>query len=1092
MEPLLNRRTLILVLLYASLLLLSGQEGKEGRLPTEYLTEGQRLANKGDFDSAIQVFEKAAKEFLAIGNLSGHITALLRAGETARIQGELELSRDFLERALSVSIDHRMDHQNQGDLAHLRSNILSDEGAYTEAIQELRKAIFHKLMVTPRQDSSIALSYNNIGYNYYFLSRYDSALFYYSEAVRALMPGDNPLSLDLAMYYQNLGIVHAIQGRLDTALHYMDQSTRIREKRLASDDPDLAYSYTNLGRLHRMLGDDPKAFEYNRRAEEIYVKHFGTDYPGLGTLYLNTGNNLKVMGDYDRAVSYYRKALHIYTLGDNPTHPNIARIYNNLGAVYLLMEEDSLAETFLRQSLELGAEDGLQIITLRNLAHIAQRKKMLTKALDYLDQAGGKLRTTVGDNRAEKAKLAMDYGLVYRDLGDHPNARRKLDEAIEGLHDFYGRFHPDLSEAYVAKASLLLDLKEPRQALETYHQALLALLPEFDNPDPLTNPLYNEGIVTIEVLDPILGKSTALMALAAQTGSDESLWLALRMLNEASALADALRNQLAEYSKQLLTRTLRQLYEQGIDLTFSLYKQHPDEKLLDDAFRFAEKSKYAVLLSSMRDVEAREFAGIPDSLREQERLTRDRITAFQKLINEEKLRQEPDASRIADWENTIFELRRSQTALLERFEKEYPKYYSFKYSAEVLSLPELQENLADDEVLVQYFLGSTKLYAMYTSRYVAIPFSMPLPERFERDIYQMRTTMSRDAISNFTNEVFAEQQEAAYALYQLLLKPAEALIRNRNLIIIPDDVLGYLSFDYLITVPADTLHPDYRNLPYLIRAHGISYSYLATLAFGGSHSGSARKLSTLGFAPDYSGLSKIPEEKRAGLRGAEKFLLPLENAGKEMDMLEEITRGKTYVGTKATEGRFKAEAMTSDVIHLAMHTLIDENDPMLSKLAFQLPEEGEEDGFLNSYEIYNMDFSANMVVLSACNTGTGQLQQGEGIISLARAFRYAGVPNIVMTLWAIEDRSGSEIMEGFYRNLKQGKGKREALRNSKLEYLASADLLRSHPYFWAAYVSIGDDSPLFKKERSILSLTFMLLIAGLGPVLFFRLRRSTS
>ncbi|MBE0641917.1 MAG: CHAT domain-containing protein, partial [Bacteroidales bacterium] len=913
--------------------------------------------------------------------------------------------------------------------------------------------------------------------------------YYYSEAVRTIRPSSNQLSLDLAMYYQNMGIVHAIQGRLDTALHYMALSAGIREKKLADDDPDLAYSYTNLGRLHRMLGDDPKAFEYNRRAESIYIKHFGPDYPGLGTLYLNTGNNLKVMGDYERAVSYYRKALHIYNLGDNPSHPNIARIYNNLGAVYLLMDEDSLAEGFLSRSLDMDAEGSLQTITLRNLAHISQRKGDYSQALLYLHRAGEIVLTTTGDARTEKAKLALDYGLIYKDMGLMDEALAKINESLLGFQEYYGEVHPDLSEAYVAKASLLLAMKEPGQALTLYHQALKALLPGFTEDNILSNPVYNEGIITIEVLDPILGKADALMALASQSGSDETLWQALQMLVEASALADALRNQLAEYSKQLLTRTLRSLYEQGIALTYTLHRQNPDKQLLDQAFRFTEKSKYAVLLSSLRDVEAREFGGIPDSLREEERLTRDRITAFQKLINEEKLQKNPDARKISGWENTIFELRRSQTSLLARFEKEYPKYYSFKYSAEVLSLPDLQQKLSDDDVLVQYFLGKTHLYSLFVSKYAAIPYSMPLPARFEEDIHRLRASMSRDAIGKLNRDEFAGQQDAAYALYSLLLQPAEAFIRTRNLIIIPDDVLGYLSFDYLLTKPADNLKTDFRELPYLIRRQGISYSYLATLAFQRNPSKAVHKLKSLGFAPDYSGLKNVPLTNLESLRGIENDLPPLENAKKEMEMLQMITHGKTYLGPKATEGRFKAEAIHGDVIHLAMHTIINEDDPMLSKLAFQLPEKGEEDGLLNTYEIYNMDFDAEMVVLSACNTGTGQLQKGEGIISLARAFKYAGVPNIVMTLWAIEDRSGSEIMEGFYENLKQGQGKREALRNSKLDYLATSDLLRSHPYFWAAYVTIGDDSPLYKKRRSMLPLAFMLLIVGSGPVLFYRIRR---
>ena len=143
-----------------------------------------------------------------------------------------------------------------------------------------------------------------------------------------------------------------------------------------------------------------------------------------------------------------------------------------------------------------------------------------------------------------------------------------------------------------------------------------------------------------------------------------------------------------------------------------------------------------------------------------------------------------------------------------------------------------------------------------------------------------------------------------------------------------------------------------------------------------------------------------------------------------------------------------------------MHTLINDVDPMASKLVFTLNNDSTDDGFLNTYEIYNLDLNAELAVLSACKTGMGKFSKGEGIMSLARGFLYAGVPGIVMTLWSIEDKSGSEIVAGFYKNLKDSQRKDIALRNAKLTYLNNANQLFAHPYFWAAHVQIGDSSPI--------------------------------
>ncbi|HRZ77424.1 MAG TPA: tetratricopeptide repeat protein, partial [Bacteroidales bacterium] len=591
------------MLLAILLLLLPGQD-RPGRAAAEAeMQQGQHKARNADFHAAIRHFERAAIAYRLFKDPMGETTALIRAGETARTMGEIGKAHEYLLRAEGIGPESSLSPQIRGELFHLRSNLLSDEGDYPRAIREMKMAVRYKRLGGPSQDSSISLSINNIGYNFYFLNQYDSALHYYQEAVKVLDPAAHPASLDLAMYYQNIGIVHAIQGRLDTALNYMERSAGIRESGLPDDDPDLAYTYTNLGRLYRMLGDDPKAFEYNTRAEQVYIKHFGTEYPGLGTLYLNTGNNLKVMGDYDRAVSYYRKSLHIYTLGGNLSHPNIAKIYNNLGAVYLLMDQDSLAEDHLSRSLSLGTEESLQTITFRNLARIRQRKGDYASALAYLQRAGQTLSSTEGDLRAETANLSLDYGLLYKDMGLTDSALARTEEAIRILISYYGQHHPDLSEAYQAKAALLEMNGQPEQALLLYHDALRALVPGFNATDPLMNPVYSEGIITIEVLDPILGKAEALTALAGRDPRGPHLRHALDMLLQASELADAIRNQLAENSKQLLTRTLRSLYEKGLYLTCLLHQRERDPSLLEHAFLFTEKSKYAVLLSSMRDVE---------------------------------------------------------------------------------------------------------------------------------------------------------------------------------------------------------------------------------------------------------------------------------------------------------------------------------------------------------------------------------------------------------------------------------------------------------------------------------------------------------
>jgi CHAT domain-containing protein len=181
----------------------------------------------------------------------------------------------------------------------------------------------------------------------------------------------------------------------------------------------------------------------------------------------------------------------------------------------------------------------------------------------------------------------------------------------------------------------------------------------------------------------------------------------------------------------------------------------------------------------------------------------------------------------------------------------------------------------------------------------------------------------------------------------------------------------------------------------------------------------------------------------------------------EVEEINHLFTGQSHIGNLATEAAFKSEASKHSILHLAMHAHTSDENPMYSRLIFQQgASEGGEDGMLYAYELYNMNLQAELAVLSACETGTGKLQNGEGIMSLSRAFKYAGCPNIVMSLWQADDASTKDIMVQFYQNLKLGKGKAGALRHAKMEYLKNSEMNKSHPFYWATFVLAGDGKPL--------------------------------
>jgi CHAT domain-containing protein len=181
---------------------------------------------------------------------------------------------------------------------------------------------------------------------------------------------------------------------------------------------------------------------------------------------------------------------------------------------------------------------------------------------------------------------------------------------------------------------------------------------------------------------------------------------------------------------------------------------------------------------------------------------------------------------------------------------------------------------------------------------------------------------------------------------------------------------------------------------------------------------------------------------------------------RELGAISEIVTSDIYTRSAATEEAFKTLAPNYGIIHLSTHAILDDRDPLYSKFVFSHGRGGSEDGYLYTYELYDLILHANLVVLSACNTGTGKMVRGEGIMSLARGFMYAGCPSIILSLWAVDDKATSLIMANFYRNLLEGESKDAALRGAKLALLASKDPVLSNPYYWAGLVAIGNTNSL--------------------------------
>jgi CHAT domain-containing protein len=209
----------------------------------------------------------------------------------------------------------------------------------------------------------------------------------------------------------------------------------------------------------------------------------------------------------------------------------------------------------------------------------------------------------------------------------------------------------------------------------------------------------------------------------------------------------------------------------------------------------------------------------------------------------------------------------------------------------------------------------------------------------------------------------------------------------------------------------------------------------------------------LGMAATYNQpFINIPEDRMALRQG----LVELEGAKNEVYFLEQTYKGQFWMEALATEANFKNSSENYAVVHLALHGLVNNRMPMKSGLVFTEDGDTIEDNLLFAYELSNLNLNTNLLVLSACSTGDGSYQKGEGVLSLGRGFMYAGASSILTTLWQINDQSTQKIMQYFYQNLYEGMDKDVALQQAKISYIDEANGVIAHPVFWAAYVLIGD------------------------------------
>lgn len=816
----------------------------------------------------------------------------------------------------------------------------------------------------------------------------------------------------LADSYLKTGILFLAADSPRQALPYFLHGTRTNVRGYkpppAAVFQSLLYSGSCLYETYEM----DSALAYYRLAEDMLPSH-----PGLGEtqrLYNKMGVLFYEFGDYRRSIPYFTKALTLAEEQQGAGSFLAVNYRNNIATAWLKLEQYDKARDLFKQLLPFGKyRPGLYAnigSTLLDQGHPAE-------AIGWMHRSG--LKTQVIYNNMAKCCLR---------LGRLDSARFFLHRSLDSRQN-----NTDITITWRLMGDLQLALGHIDSALSCYQEALVRACPGFSDRTIDHNPADFWGIRrSFDLFDLLLAKAGALRALGERSNNIGTFALSFSTYTSAIALARHVqRLYVSDDARLFLAEKADSAYKSAILLGYTLFLRNHDSSYLRKIFEYMEAGKSSVLQARLGEPGARALKG------EQQRLVQQLNIARAEAVRWQIKNSANGSSETPAITYRLRELELSISSLQNRLER-IPEYMSRKFATAPETVERLQQKLPAHAAFVSYYYADKKLFCFYTTpkNYgLAVVAWDPSNSVAIKDLRQQLN------LADAGDQVLVEN--SAHRLSDVVIAPVYPAIRSFNRwIIAPYNELSCLPFE-LLTAPGDSRPLVYR--------YALSYSYSANIGSfaGDSARAGYRILAVAPFASAAGGMPALPASV-AEVKG-----LP----------------GKTFINEAASARALMQEIPEYPIIHFATHAVANDEEPARSFIALRADPNSSKPSIVDRlYEqsICELDLArTRLVFLSACETGTGPLIHGEGVISLARAFQYAGCNSIITSLWKADDRASSFIARRVYDHLRDGSSRDEALQQAKLDYLndESIDQRYKLPAYWAHFVLIGAPGPLVAEKR---------------------------
>lgn len=849
-----------------------------------------------------------------------------------------------------------------------------------------------------------------------------------------------PIVSETGELYETRANTYNFIGQHSLALQDYVKSLSIRRQVFGNTHQRVAASYLNMAPLFLRNQQPQKAIRYAQLGADLLSQEKRYPIYFLANAYVLQGRAYDQLGDYAKAEALFEQAYQVMASND-------------------LLEKSAAFSLYLHQ--------------MRVNLHSEQ----YAKAASYLAQA----------KRFAKRNLkAEDPNLIRIDIMEAELALKKEDfaaaeKAVLSAKERYNTKAEDQGSRLALLYNMLGQIKFEQKSWENaqnyFNMSLRLLCPGWDQkadgifPSPGTNTYSPSSLITV-----LYNQALSFHHEGLDKG-DIALWVkSADILNTCMQWISYTRSALQEpEDRSNLTKFRYRVYELAMQNAWSLTQADEDPKWKALSFEIAERSRANLLWESLQTDQLQNPTALPAAfIRQQTRLESGISIARNNWFS--AWQADADNPKLIELQNEIARLQLSQDSLQYIISLQYPNYHVLKYRHEVPSLVTIQQQLEPQTVLLEYFYTDTLLYLVEIRNTTSQIYRFRLSDDFVQILDSWQEHLQNPALTSAI-----ELENIAHQVYAQIIPQHLLTDTIQSLLVIPDGPLTKVPFELLCSESKDVM--DYRALSYLLKRFNVRYAYAAWTLLEKTDAQTTDKYWG-GFAPSYQSAgpndqlaSRGPDDQSASLSGAEAEVLQI---AKQM-------QGDSYMGQRASKANFLKQANAFKVLHLALHAYTLEDRPLYSGLIFG--EAGKQDTLL-LHEIYPLHLKSEMTVLSACNTGVGQSIKGEGSLSLAHAFAYAGCPSVVMSLWPVNDQSTQDLMEAFYEELKLEQSKSIAMQKARLRYLEEHDL--THPYYWGAFVTIGDDTPIsppLGMAETLGRLTGYLLLAYLFYLLIGRFRK---